>query len=168
MLGADDEVGIERPGRRIIGPFAVELIEEPGDEVELGVGGDRLLAGPQPCERGECGGRERSQRPGLPRGRRPGELLGGSPHGDRRPERVHRLGGPRQGPEGDEHGIRHGRGRQVVARIPLASPQEVRHGGIRPVLDEVADPVAAIEELARLAVHVAERCLRRYDALKAR
>ena len=55
MLGADDEVRVERPCRPGVRPRTGELVQEPLDEVERRVGIDRLLAGPQSGEGGQRG-----------------------------------------------------------------------------------------------------------------
>ena len=59
MLGADDEVGVERPGGAGVRPRAGQLVQEALDEVERRVGLDRLLAGAQAGERRQRGGGER-------------------------------------------------------------------------------------------------------------
>ena len=43
-----------------------------------------------------------------------------------------------------------------MARVPVARPEQVRDRGIGPVIHEIADPVAAIEEPATLAIDVPE------------
>ena len=60
-----------------------------------------------------------------------------------------------------------GRRRQVVVGIPVARPEQVRDRGVRPVIDEIADPVAAVQQPAALAVDVAERRLGGDDAFEA-
>ena len=54
----------------------------------------------------------------------------------------------------------------MVARLPVAGPQQVGHGGIRPVLHEVADSVPAVGETTGCPVDVAECCFRGRDALE--
>ena len=115
-----------------------------------------LLAAADARERGERRGRERRERAGLLRGRRVGEGLRGAPGGYRGAQRVHRLGTGGQGAQRRQHGLGDRRCRQVMVRIPFAGPQQVRDGGVRAVLDEVPDSVAPVEELAPLAVDVAE------------
>ena len=53
------------------------------------------------------------------------------------------------------------------ARIPVAGPEQVRDDRVRAVLDEIADPVAAVEQSPALAVDLAERGLAGEDALEA-
>ena len=96
MLGADDEVGIERPRGPSVGTGARQLVEEALGQVERRVGLDRLLAGTQSREGGEGTRRERGQGGRLLDGRWPGQILDGAPRGHGGPQRVHRLGGRRQ------------------------------------------------------------------------
>ena len=63
-------------------------------------------------------------------------------------------------------GLGDGCGRQAGAGIPVAGPQQVRDDRVRAVLDEVADPVAAIREAAVRAVDLAEGRLAGDDALE--
>ena len=99
VLGTDDEVGVERPRRAGVRAGARELVQVALDEVERRVRIDRLLAGAEPDERGECRRRERRQGSGMLDGRWPRQVLGGAPGRDRGPQRVHRLRRGRQRPE---------------------------------------------------------------------
>src|SRR4029078_12816746 len=61
VLGADDEVGVERPRRAWLRLRARELVEEALNEVQARIRVDRVVPRAQPRERGERGRRERGQ-----------------------------------------------------------------------------------------------------------
>ena len=168
VLGSDDEVGVERPSRARIGPRAGQLVEEALGEVERRIRLDRLVAGAEPGERGQRARREGGQRAGVLDRRRPGQVLRRAPRGDRRAQRVHRLG---RGGQRAQHGHDRRRdrtGRQPMRRVPLPGPQEVGDRREGPVGDQVPDPVAAIEESSALAVDEAQARLAGDDALETR
>ena len=50
---------------------------------------------------------------------------------------------------------------EPVVGLPVAGPQQVRDGVVGAALDEVADPVAAVQEATALAVDVARAMSRR-------
>ena len=61
MLRADDEIGVQRLGRPGVRPHAVELVQEPFDEIQVRIGLERLKAGPKSREgrqRGRGRGRQ--------------------------------------------------------------------------------------------------------------
>jgi hypothetical protein len=167
VLGAHDEVRIERPGRAVVRPRTRHLVEEARDEVERGVRLDRLLAAPQPGERGQGRRHERRQGACLLRGRWPWQVLRRSPRRHGGAQRVHRLGRRRQGSQDREHRRRERRGRQVMLRIPVAGPEQVRDGGIRAVRDEIPDAIAPVQQPSALAIDVGEAGLTGDDAFEA-
>ena len=166
VLGADDEVGVEGPGGRRFGWPARELVEKAFDEIERRIGVNRLLALADPGERRERRGRERGQRASLLDGRRVRQCLCGAPRGDGRPERIHRLRRHRQCAEGGHDRVANGPRRQSRTWIPVAGPEEVCHGRIGAMLDEIADPVAAIRQPPLGTVDLRERGLAGQDALE--
>ena len=129
VLGADDEVGVERPRGPGVGTLAIELVEEALDEVERRVRIDRFEAPAEAPECRQCGRREGRERASLFGGRRPGQLLGGAPHGDRGPQRVHRRGVLRQLTKGAHHGLGHRGAGHSHAGVPVTGPQQVRDLG---------------------------------------
>ena len=168
MLGADDEVGVERSGRARVGPLAVELVEEALDEVERRVRLDRLLAGPQPGERGQRRRRERRSAPGP--ARRSAATAGPGPRPTPRPRSGARPSASVEAGSARSTVMTAAGSAPVASRcdgIPVAGPEQVRDRRVRAVLDEVADPVAAVDQAAALAVDLAERRLAGDDALEA-
>ena len=90
MLGAEDEVGVERAGLRRLGPLAAELEQVVLDEPELGIGRERSR---RPC----AAGRSRRRSPaspraprGRPRCRRPRRGRARAPDREARAQDVHR------------------------------------------------------------------------------
>ena len=169
MLRSDDEVRVERPGRPGVGSRARQLVEEAFDQVERRVRLDRLIPGTEPGEGRQRRGRERGQGAGLVDRRRPRQVLGRAPGRDGGPQRVHRLGRCREGAQhGHDRAAGSGRSRSRWVGVPVAGPQQVRDGRVGPVGDEVADPVAAVQQPAALAIDEAQAGLARHDAGKAR
>ena len=71
VLGADDEVRVERPRRRFIRPLAAQLVQEAGCQPQRRVRLDRLVALAQARERRQRGRRDGGDRPRLLDRRRP-------------------------------------------------------------------------------------------------
>ena len=170
MLGADDEVRIERPGRaRRRAGSPVSWYRKPATRSSDGSGsigswparsranaasadGEKAVSA-RACS--TVGGHGRScvapQAETAVRSASIGLVVGG--------QRPQRRSSPAAGT---------GAVGEAVARIPLAGPQQVRDRRVGAVLDEVADPVAAIQQPAALAVDVGEAGLAGDDALEAR
>ena len=167
VVGPDDEVGVERARRALVGGRPVQLVEEARDEVEARIRVDRLEAGAQAGEGGQRGRGERGQLAGVVDGRRPGQRLGGAPGRDRGSKRVHRLGGGRQESQHVHHEGRDGARRQVVRGVPFAGPEEVGDRRIRAASDQVPDPVAPVEQSPTLPIDRAQARLPGDHALEA-
>jgi hypothetical protein len=168
VLGADDEVGIQRPGRGDVRPDPIELIQEPRGEVERGVGGDRVEAPAQAPEGGQDGRCDRRHGARLIDRRRPGHVLSGTPGADAGAQRIHGMGVRREQPQTGLDIVRQGRAWQMRLRWPLTGPQQLGDLRVRAVLDQVADGVAAIEQSAGGAVHERDGGLPGQNALEAR
>ena len=112
-------------------------------------------------------GDERGERTRLLHGRWPRQVRHGTPGRDRGPQGVHRLRGRGECAEHRQDLGRDRAGRHPVRRIPVAGPEQVRDRAVGAVLDEVADPVAAIQESTALAVDHAQRGLARDHAVEA-
>ena len=121
VLGADDEVGVERARRAGVRTGPRELVQEALDEVERRIRVDRFLALAEARERGERRRRERRQRSGLLDGRRLGQVCHRAPDRDGRPQRVHRLRRRGQRPQRGQDGPGDRRRREAVDGIPFAA-----------------------------------------------
>ena len=167
MLGADDEVRVERPGRRLVRCLATQLLEEPGGQPQRRVRLDRLEPLAQPGERGQGGRRDRGDGACLLDGRRPQRAVHGAPRRDRGAQRIHRAGGRWQAPQDVEH-LRGERGAgEVRIGLPVAGPEELRDLRVRAALDELADRIPAVLEAPGLAVDHRQRRLAGEHPLQA-
>ena len=168
MLRADDEVGVERPGGPGVRPRAVELVEEALDQVERR----------DPGSIGSCPARSRANAASADGenevSARACSMVGGhgrscvAPHAETAVRSASIglvVGGSARRTVMTAGGI--GRGRQPMGRVPVAGPQQVRDRRVGAVGDEVADPIAAVEQPAALAVDVAQARLAGDDAFEA-
>jgi hypothetical protein len=135
VLGADDEVRVERTRRGGVGTRAAELVQESLGERQGGIGFDRLLAVTDAGECGQRARRERGHRARLVDRRRPQAASHGAPGRDSGSQRVHGIGSPREAAQDLDDGRGQRSARKLRVGLPLARPQQLGDLAVRAVGD---------------------------------
>jgi hypothetical protein len=160
MLGADDEVGVEGAGRRLVGPHASQLVQEPGRQVQRRIRVNRLAPVTKPGESGQSRWSKSSDGTRLLNCGRPGGALHGAPDRDSSAQRIHSRGARREEPELVHHLLRQWGAGQIRFGRPFPGPQQLGDLGVAAALDELADRVPAVMEPSPLAV---DPCQKRFS-----
>ena len=166
VLGADNEVRVQRPRRRRVGPLAAQLVQEARSEPQVRIGRNRLLAVTQAGEGRQHGGRRCRDGARLVDRGWPRHAGACTPGRDRGAQGIHRAGSRWQAAQHVHHLRRQRSAREARARVPVPRPQELGDRGIGPSLDQLADRIAAVVEPARLAIDRREGRLSGDDPLQ--